>query len=459
MTRFKQLLFIFILICFLFNNSFATSKDSTLVKRGLYQQMFLAKNIKESEPVNGFASDIEFLDFMKGLSKKWANSVPNQSDTYKRLDTYVVMWATYRLFKKKLPDNSKCLVYSEIALPSFINDFEYLKGILKSNDSSIIDAIGLLRKSNLAWATNQPPTFNCDLNKEQWRNLKNVMFEYPNVIQEIMDSDLVQKSVTDSQYNRLKNLYSSAKNIYPILELQDKIYENKFDDLYKELESKISSSGDDLYMYILISKNLFENYISNRQIDKAYAILDLLAKNTSNSSLSRIELESLYEKAGKLEGLKRYANVARTENTLVLSDFQKKFDLALFDATNNEYYSNTKQNNNPLILDFWSVNCAPCIKKIPDLNKIYEKYKNDVTLISINSDLNLELKTLQRFLKDKGINYPVLVDNVKADLMSKFKVTGWPTYFLIDSNGFFFKEPVENRIYLSLEEIEEYLNR
>jgi cytochrome c biogenesis protein CcmG/thiol:disulfide interchange protein DsbE len=111
-----------------------------------------------------------------------------------------------------------------------------------------------------------------------------------------------------------------------------------------------------------------------------------------------------------------------------------------------------------IILDFWSVGCGPCIKKIPNLNLIHKKHKDIVTLISINSDVKLKLKKLQDFIKDKAINYPVLVDN-NANLMKEFNLIGWPAYFLIDRNGFFFKEPTENRINLSLDEIEQYLNR
>lgn len=458
MTKSKQLLFSFLLICFLFNNGYATSKDSTLLKRGLYQQMFLSKNIKLSEPDNGFMSDIEFLDFMKALSKKWANSVPNQSDAYKRLDIYAVMWATYRLFKKELPDNSKCLIYSKIALPSFINDIEYLKEKLNSKDSSMVDATNLIRRATLDWATSQPPTFNCDLDNEQWGNLKNLIYEYPDIIQEYIDSDLVKNSLTQSKNDYLRSLYFSAKSIYPILELQDKLYENQLDKLYEDLDSMMPNSRDDLYMYVLIGKKLFERYFNNQQKDKAYAVLDLLAENTSNNSLSRVELKGLYEKVAQQEGLQRYSDIASKKNALTLSNSQKELDLNLFDATSNKNYFNAGLNNKLMILDFWSVSCGPCIKKIPNLNLIHEKHKDIVTLISINSDIKLKLSKLQDFIKDKAISYPVLVDN-KADLMKEFNVIGWPAYFLIDSNGFFFKEPIENRINLSLEEIEEYLNR
>lgn len=458
MRNSRILLISFIIICFHYTNGHATSQDSTLLGRSAYQQMFFLKYIEQNEPVKGFASDIEFLDFMKDLSKSWSNSVPKQSKAYKRLDIYAVMWAAEKCFKKELPNNSKCLIYAEIALPSFINDIEYLKEKLTSNDSSIIDASNLIRISSLTWATDQRPTFDCDLGNEQWKKLKKLISEYPDIIQNYLDSDLVKKSLTIPKNNYIKRIYFSAKNIYPILELNDKLYENKLDELYKDLDATITNSGSYLYIYVLIGKKLFEKYNNNSQKDKAYAILDLLGKNTSNSTLSRTELKGLYEKVAQQEGLERYSNIKSNKKILALSNSQKVLDLNLFDATNNKNYSNTKLNNKLIILDFWSVGCGPCIKKIPNLNLIHKKHKDIVTLISINSDIKLKLEKLQDFIKDKAINYPVLVDN-NANLMKEFNLIGWPAYFLIDRNGFFFKEPTENRINLSLDEIEQYLNR
>jgi len=455
----KKLLFSFVLIFIFLESSNATTKDSILSSRGFHQQMFLVEYIKQNEPTTGFETDTDVLNFLQNSSKKWVSLVPNQSESYKRMDIYSIMWATEKLFKNKLPLNSKCLIYSKIALPSFISDIEYLKEKLKSNNSNTINAANLIRMSSLTWATNQPPTFNCELKYEQWKKSTKLIYEYPDIIQEYLDSDLVKNSITESKYKTLKRVHLSAKSIIPILKLQDKLYENKLDELFGDLNSRIDNSGDDLYMYVLIGKNLFEKYLNNLQIDKAYAVLDLLAKNTSNNSLSRIELKELYAKVAKEEGLQRFNDIAKKKEILILSNLHKDLDLKLFDATNNEYFSNIKFKNKLIILDFWSVGCGPCIKKIPNLNLLYEKNKDYVTLISINSDLKLKLEELQKFIKNKGINYPVLVDSNQANLMKKFNVTGWPAYFLIDSNGFFFKEPIENRIKLSLDEIEEYLNK
>jgi len=435
----------------------AFSIDSTLSNRSLNQQKFLIEYVKRNKPVEGFGTDTELLDFLQNSSKKWANQVPKQSEVYKRIDTYAIMWATEVLFKKELPLNSKCLIYSKIALPSFIKDIEYLKEKIKSKDDKTIDAANLIRISSLDWGTNQWPTFNCELEYEQWKKATKLISEYPDIIQEYLDSDLIKNSISESKYKTLKRVHYYAKNIIPILELQDKLYKNKLDELFRDLNSRIGNSGDDLYMYVFIGKNLFEKFLNNLQTNKANAVLDLLAKNTSNNSLPRAELKALYEKVSKEEGLQRFNDIAPKKEILTLSNSHKNLVLKLFDATKNEYFSNTKFKNKLIILDFWSVNCGPCIKKIPNLNLIHKNYKDYVTVISINSDLKLKLEKLQKFIENNKINYPVLVDTKEENLMKEFNISGLPTYYLIDSNGFHFKEPIENRIKLSLDEIEDYL--
>ncbi|HEX6981436.1 MAG TPA: hypothetical protein VF181_01640 [Balneolaceae bacterium] len=81
---------------------------------------------------------------MKNLSDKWAQTVSNQSEVYKRLNTYVPMWTVYTLFNKELPEGSKCLVYSKMALPSFVNDVEFLKDQLQKENANLTEAAFLI---------------------------------------------------------------------------------------------------------------------------------------------------------------------------------------------------------------------------------------------------------------------------------------------------------------------------
>ncbi|HEX6981438.1 MAG TPA: TlpA disulfide reductase family protein [Balneolaceae bacterium] len=114
-----------------------------------------------------------------------------------------------------------------------------------------------------------------------------------------------------------------------------------------------------------------------------------------------------------------------------------------------------------VVLDFWSVSCGPCIEEIPRLNDLAKKYSDKTTLISINSDLlyGSTKEELQEFVAEHNIRYPVILDTQQKNLMQQFGVNGWPARFLLNKEGYFFEEPVENRIKLSLREIENYLKQ
>jgi len=87
-----------------------------------------------------------------------------------------------------------------------------------------------------------------------------------------------------------------------------------------------------------------------------------------------------------------------------------------------------------VLLDFWATWCPPCRKMIPELKKIYSKYKNKgVEVIGISMDEG-SLGTIKSFVDNTGINYPV----VRGDhALSKAYgyINAIPTSFIIDKAG------------------------
>ena len=54
--------------------------------------------------------------------------------------------------------------------------------------------------------------------------------------------------------------------------------------------------------------------------------------------------------------------------------------------------------NKILLLNFWATWCAPCIKEIPELIELKEKFKNNIEVYFISVDFNVK-KTVPKFLK------------------------------------------------------------
>ncbi len=91
-----------------------------------------------------------------------------------------------------------------------------------------------------------------------------------------------------------------------------------------------------------------------------------------------------------------------------------------------------KLNGKVVLLDFWGKWCSPCVKKLPDVEGLHQKYK-DRGLVVIGIHSTNDSEKLGEFLKEKKITFAVGVD--KGATTKNYAIGAWPTYFLIDKTG------------------------
>ncbi len=87
------------------------------------------------------------------------------------------------------------------------------------------------------------------------------------------------------------------------------------------------------------------------------------------------------------------------------------------------------------VIDFWATWCQPCIRSIPELNKIAEDLKGEgVNFVGISIDGPRNQSKISPFVRSMGIGYPILRD-INSEAMTDMNVTSVPTLLIIDSNG------------------------
>lgn len=85
-----------------------------------------------------------------------------------------------------------------------------------------------------------------------------------------------------------------------------------------------------------------------------------------------------------------------------------------------------------VVLNFWFINCPPCRKEIPELNKIVADYQQnkDVVFLAIALD---DKTALKEFLQELPFDYNI-VDEGRF-IAQQYRITSYPTHVVVDKEG------------------------
>ena len=89
----------------------------------------------------------------------------------------------------------------------------------------------------------------------------------------------------------------------------------------------------------------------------------------------------------------------------------------------------------PVMVTFWATTCSTCVKKIPELKSLYNKFQPlGMEIIAIAMSYDPPNRILS-FSRDKALPYTVALDLDGALARAFNEVDMTPSTFLIDSDG------------------------
>ena len=87
----------------------------------------------------------------------------------------------------------------------------------------------------------------------------------------------------------------------------------------------------------------------------------------------------------------------------------------------------------PTLINFWASWCPPCKKEMPDIQKAYEKYGDEVNFFMVDLTFNDDIDAMNEYIEENQFTFPVLLDKT-GDVMMDYQVMVIPTTYFVDAN-------------------------
>jgi peroxiredoxin len=90
-----------------------------------------------------------------------------------------------------------------------------------------------------------------------------------------------------------------------------------------------------------------------------------------------------------------------------------------------------------VMIDFWATWCNICKREMPILQKVYDEYKGKgVEFLGIALDDADKVKQIRKILAEKGVAYPILIDQDQKVATEVYQLSGpIPYKVVIDKEG------------------------
>ena len=88
----------------------------------------------------------------------------------------------------------------------------------------------------------------------------------------------------------------------------------------------------------------------------------------------------------------------------------------------------------PVILNFWASWCGPCQGEMPEFEKAYQTYGEDIHFIMLNCTVGDSEEDAKKLIADNGYTFPVYFDTT-GEASYTYGASSIPLTFFIDADG------------------------
>lgn len=238
-----------------------------------------------------------------------------------------------------------------------------------------------------------------------------------------------------------------------IVDLQIDPFNTMFDESYyksavdKELDVTINAININKTGTLTVNSKPFKVTVLN---------FDRLHPNSSfNLNIQKIPYEEknsnnyIYKKADTLIILKNLYTVKALKNDILYLNYVGRSsssdgqtgtlapDITSVDIQTNASFNLNSHKSQYVLLDFWGSWCIPCIRLMPELKQLHEKYKDQITFVSIAYDKASNRGKVLNLIHANSMNWTQLFDDrdKSNSITDRYKVNEFPTSILIDPAG------------------------
>ncbi|MFQ5340225.1 MAG: redoxin domain-containing protein [Anaerolineae bacterium] len=87
----------------------------------------------------------------------------------------------------------------------------------------------------------------------------------------------------------------------------------------------------------------------------------------------------------------------------------------------------------PVLVNFWATWCPPCKIEMPDIENLYQKYKDQgFTVIAVDQQESPD--AVRQYFADMGLSFQPVIDS-SGEIFNLYRVVALPTSYFIDSDG------------------------